>query len=113
MAMKLYLTDNGVVLSYESIAPMYLTFHYRPPHEKDPGGLRREREQNAAGVGSSHEEGTSATASASASGRQGEAPGSSTDPKARPAPKKRPKTAQTADASPDTVRCRGSQETHS
>eukprot|EP00439_Symbiodinium_sp_Y106_P010123 s10289_g1.t1 len=35
---ELYLTDNGVVLSYESIAPMYLTFHYRPPHEKDPGG---------------------------------------------------------------------------
>ena len=57
---------------------MYLTFHYRPPHEKDPGGLRHEREQNAAGVGSSHEEGTSATASASASGSspQGEAPGS-------------------------------------
>ena len=43
---------------------VYLTFHYRPPHEKDPGGL----EQTAAGVGSSHEEGTSATASASASG---------------------------------------------
>ena len=88
---ELYLTDNGVVLSYESIAPMYLTFHYRPPHKKDPGGLRHEREQNAAGVGSSHEEGTSATASASASGSspQGEAPGSNTDPKARPAPKKR------------------------
>ena len=45
---ELYLTDNGVVLSYESIAPMYLTFHYRPPHEKDPGGLRHEREQNVA-----------------------------------------------------------------
>ena len=76
---ELYLTDNGVVLSYESIAPMYLTFHYRPPHEKDPGGLRHEREQNAAGVGSSHEEGTSATASASASGGspQGEVAGSS------------------------------------
>ena len=100
---ELYLTDNGVVLSYESIAPMYLTLHYRPPHAKDPGGLRHEREQNAAGVGSSHEEGTStASASASGSSPQGEAPGSSTDPKARPAPKKRPKTAQTADASPDT-----------
>ena len=101
---ELYLTDNGVVLSYESIAPMYLTFHYRPPHEKDPGGLRHERAGTECGVGSSHEEGTSATASASASGSspQGEAPGSSTDPKARPAPKKRPKTAQTADASPDT-----------
>ena len=98
---ELYLTDNGVVLAYQSIAPMYLTFHYRPPHEKDPGGLRHEREQNAAGVGSSHEEGTSATASASASGGspQGEVPGSNMDPKTRPAPKKRPKTAQ--DASPD------------
>eukprot|EP00439_Symbiodinium_sp_Y106_P002499 s7750_g1.t1 len=30
---ELYLTDNGVVLAYKSIAPMYLTFHYRPPHE--------------------------------------------------------------------------------
>ena len=59
------------------------------------------REQNAAGVGSSHEEGTSATASASASGGspQKEVPGSNTDSKARPAPKKRPQTAQ--DASPD------------
>ena len=98
---ELYLTDNGVVLAYQSIAPMYLTFHYRPPHEKDPGGLRHEKEQNAAGVGSSHEEGTSATASASASGGspQGEVPGSNMDPKPRPAPKKRPKTAQ--DASTD------------
>eukprot|EP00439_Symbiodinium_sp_Y106_P004604 s15785_g1.t1 len=41
---ELYLTDNGVVLAYQSIAPMYLTFHYRPPHEKDPGGLRHEKE---------------------------------------------------------------------
>ena len=46
---ELYLTDNGVVLAYQSIAPMYLTFHYRPPHEKDPGGLRHEKEQNARG----------------------------------------------------------------
>ena len=102
---ELYLTDNGVVLSYESIAPMYLTFHYRP-------GLRHEREQNAA-----------ATASASASGGspQGEVPGSNTDPKARPAPKKRPKTAQAADASPDAgssprathVRRGGPPKTHS
>ena len=50
------------------IAPTYLTFHYRPPHEKDPGGLRYEKKQHAAGVGSSHEEGNSASASASATG---------------------------------------------
>ncbi|CAE7543291.1 GIP, partial [Symbiodinium necroappetens] len=29
---ELYLTDNGVVLSYNDVAVMYLTFHYRPPH---------------------------------------------------------------------------------
>ena len=69
---------------------MYLTFHYRPLHEKDPGGLRHE---------SSHEEETSASASAEGSSPQGEAPGSSSDPKARPAPKKRPKVAKAADAS--------------
>ena len=40
----LFLTDNGVVLCYEDIAPMYLTFHYRPPHEQDPGGLKHEGE---------------------------------------------------------------------
>ena len=59
------------------------------------------RNRNAAGVGSSQEEGTSATASASASGGspQGEVPGSNVDPKPRPAPKKRPKTA--TDASTD------------
>ncbi|CAE7386490.1 der, partial [Symbiodinium necroappetens] len=51
---ELYLTDNGVVgvvLAYQDVAPMYLTFHYRPPHEKDPGGLRHEARQNTAGVG--------------------------------------------------------------
>ena len=61
---ELYLTDNGVVLSYKDVAPMYLTFHYRPPHEKDPGGLRHEARQNTAGVRSSQEEETSASATA-------------------------------------------------
>ena len=59
-----YLTSNGVVLSYADVAPMHLTFHYRPPH----GGLRYKKKQHEAGVGSSHEEGTSASASASAKG---------------------------------------------
>ena len=62
---ELYLTSNGIVLSYADVAPMYLTFHYRPPHEKDPGGLKYEKKKHEAGVGSSHEEGTSASASAS------------------------------------------------
>ena len=55
---ELFLTDNGVVLCYNDVAPMYLTFHYRPPHEQDPGPLKYE-----AGVSSSFEEATpSATA---------------------------------------------------
>ena len=96
---ELYLTDNGVVLSYKDVAPMYLTFHYRPPHEKDPGGLRHEKRQNTAGVSSSQEEETSASAAAQGSSPQGEAPGSSSDTRARPAPKKRPKTATAAESS--------------
>ena len=51
------------MLSYQDVATMYLTFRYRPPHEQDPGGLRCEKKQNEAGVGSSHEQ---ASASASA-----------------------------------------------
>ena len=68
---ELYVTSNGVVLSCADVAPRYLTFH-----EKDPGGLRYEKKQHEAGVGSSHEEGTSASASASATGSspQGEVP---------------------------------------
>ena len=45
---ELFLTDNGVVLCYQDVAPMYLTFHYRPPHEQDPGGLKHEEKQRAA-----------------------------------------------------------------
>ncbi|CAE7272629.1 hypothetical protein AK812_SmicGene40144 [Symbiodinium microadriaticum] len=66
-----------------------LTFHYRQPHEKDPGGLRHEQEQNSAGVGSPQGEGTSASASASGGSPQEEVPQTRADPKARPAPKKR------------------------
>ncbi|CAE7209893.1 GIP [Symbiodinium sp. CCMP2456] len=44
---ELYLTSTAV--SYEDIAPMYLTFHYRPPHE-GPGGLRHEQKQTDAGL---------------------------------------------------------------
>ena len=58
----LFLTDNGVVLCYEDIAPMYLTFHYRPPHEQDPGGLKHEEKQRVAGVSSSFEEETPSAA---------------------------------------------------
>ena len=47
---ELFLTDNGVVLCYHDAAPMYLTFHYRPPHEQDPGGLKHEERQRAAGA---------------------------------------------------------------
>ena len=51
---ELYLTSNGVVLAYKNIAPMYLTHHYRPPHEKDPGGLKYEQKQQGARASSSH-----------------------------------------------------------
>ena len=42
---ELYLTSNGIVLSYADVAPMY-------PHEKDSGGLKYEKKQHEAGVGS-------------------------------------------------------------
>ena len=76
---------------------MYLTFHYRPPHEKDPGGLRHEKEQNAAGVGSSQEEEPRLPLLPQLPGGspQGEVPGSNVDPKPRPAPKKRPRLHKT------------------
>ncbi|CAE7785235.1 unnamed protein product, partial [Symbiodinium necroappetens] len=64
---ELYLTDNGVVLSYADVAPIYLTYHYRPPHEKDPGGLKHEQKQRAAGVSSCFEEAIPPTAAASSS----------------------------------------------
>ena len=85
---ELYLTSNGVV-------------HYRPPHEKDPGGLRYEKKQHEAGVGFSREEGTSASASASATGGspQGEVPNGASEPKVKEMPK-RPRTSdQAADSS--------------
>ena len=59
---ELFLTDNGVVLCYHDIAPMYLTFHDRPPHEQDPGGLKHEEKQRAAGASSSFEEATPSAA---------------------------------------------------
>ena len=74
---ELYLTSNGVVLAYKNIAPMYLTHHYRPPHEKDPGGLKYEQKQQGARASSSHEEaapGASASASASGGSPQEEEP---------------------------------------
>ena len=40
---SLYLADNGVVLCYQTIPASYLTFHTRPPHEKDPAGRQWDR----------------------------------------------------------------------
>ena len=96
---ELYLTSNGVVLSYADVAPMYLTFHYRPPHEKGPGGLKYEKKQHEAGVGSSYEEVTSASASATGGSPQGEVPTGASEPKVKKMPK-RPRTSdQAADSS--------------
>ena len=76
----LYLTANGVVLSYKDIAPMYLSFHYRPPHEKDPGGVRFEKKQ------------MDTSSAAPESSPPGEASGKI---KAKPMPKKRPRASGT------------------
>ena len=46
----LFLADNGVVLSYKTIPAKYLTFHTRPPHEKDPAGRQWERRAQEEGV---------------------------------------------------------------
>ena len=96
----LYLTDNGVVLCYEDIAPMYLTFHYRPPHEQDPGGLKHEEKQRAAGVSSSFEEATPSAAAdsseATGGSPSGEVPARRVQQKAMP--KKKAKAQASADA---------------
>ena len=81
---ELFLTDNGVVLCYQDIAPMYLTFHYRPPHEQDPGGLKHEEKQRAAGVSSSFEEETP-SAAADSSEPTGGSPSGEETRKASPA----------------------------
>ena len=45
----LHFTPNSVVLAYFDVAPKYLTHHWRPPYEKDPGGRRRDkRRENVA-----------------------------------------------------------------
>ena len=46
----LFLADNGVVLSYKTIPAKYLTFHTRPPREKDPAGRQWERRAREEGV---------------------------------------------------------------
>ena len=96
----LFLTDNGVVLCYEDIAPMYLTFHYRPPHEQDPGGLKHEEKQRAAGASSSFEEATPSAAAdsseATGGSPSGEVPARRVQQKAMP--KKKAKAKASADA---------------
>ena len=64
---------------------MYLTFHYRPPHEKDPGGLKYEKKQHKAGEGSSHE--ASASVSATGGSPQGQVPTGASEPKVKKMPK--------------------------
>ncbi|CAE7515955.1 unnamed protein product, partial [Symbiodinium microadriaticum] len=101
-AHELFLTDNGVVLCYQDVAPMCLTFHYRPPHEKDPGGLKHEEKQRAAGVSSSFEEATpSAAASSSDAARgspSGEVPAGARAVRHKDMPKKKAKAKGSTDA---------------
>ena len=48
---KLYLTGNGVVLSYVDVPVDFLYFGNRPPHEKDEGGKRwNKRQQGVQGM---------------------------------------------------------------
>ena len=70
----LFLADNGVVLSYKTIPAKYLTFHTRPPHEKDPAGRQWERRAREEGVPM----GTESSESRAAGGSpMGEGPGPS------------------------------------
>ena len=96
----LFLTDNGVVLCYEDIAPMYLTFHYRPPHEQDPGGLKHEEKQRAAGVSSSFEEETPSAAADSSEATGGSPSGevSARRVQQKAMPKKKAKAKASTDA---------------
>ena len=94
MGNDLYLMDNGVVLSYVDVPAMRLSFHYRPPHEQDPGGLRHEKRQAEAGVSCSLEQETPSQAAGGS--LSGEVPSSSSGaaPKRpKPMPQKKPKVA--------------------
>ena len=99
---ELFLTDNGVVLCYNDVAPMYLTFHYRPPNEQDPGGLKHEEKQRAGGVSSSFEEATpsAAAGSSGATGGSlfGEVPSGQREVRQKAMPKKKAKAKASTDA---------------
>ena len=91
---KLYLTPNGVVLSYVDVPADYLYFGNRPPHEKDAGGKRwKKRQQPYLYPGSSR-----ATAAGSGSVDPEPGAGSSSEPgrgSMDPAPGKARKGPQT------------------
>ena len=93
---NIFFAALDVVLSYVDVPAMFLSFHYRPPHEQDPGGLRHEKRQAEAGVSCSSEQETpSQTAGGSPSG---EVPSSSSGsapnrPKPKPMLQKKPKVA--------------------
>ena len=74
MKEALFLADNGVVLSYKTIPAKYLTFHTRPPHEKDPAGRQWERRAREEGVPMGTE---SSEPRAAGSSPMGEGPGPS------------------------------------
>ena len=46
----LFLADNGVVLSYNTIPVRFLIFSTRPPHERDPSGQQWDRRAREEGV---------------------------------------------------------------
>ena len=49
---ELYLTPNGVILSYVDVPAQYLYFMRRPPHEEDVGAKRWNKRQQQGEKGS-------------------------------------------------------------
>ena len=85
-----------------TLRPCTSLFTYRPPHEQDPGGLKHEEKQRAAGVGSSFEEETPSAAAdsseATGGSPSGEVPARRVQQKAMPKKKAKAKASTDADA---------------
>ena len=79
---KLYLTPNGVVLSYVDVPAKYLYFMRRPPHEEDVGAKRwnKRQQQSREERGSVDPESSSDAAAGRGSMDPAPGAGSSSDP---------------------------------
>ena len=72
----LHFTPNGVVLAYFDVAPKYLTHHWRPSYEKDPGGRRWDKRRENVG---SPTEGQASASSSSGGFPKGKGPTEQTE----------------------------------